>query len=562
MPWKPSKPGEIPTLGYEVIDWMADELNSPGDPDHGPLALTREQEDFILRWYAIDQVTGRFLYQRGLIGRPRGWGKSPFLGAIALAEGLAPVVFDGWDANGQPVGKPWSELRIPIVTVSAVSEKQTKNTWDAILSMVDGSPAMDDYPGLEPMQTFLNFPVGQMERVTASPRTIKGRPSVFAILDQTEEWVPSNGGVGLAQTVRTNCAKMGGRTIESPNAFIPGERSVAEDSAEYAAKIAAGLVRDASLLYDHREAPPDTDLTDKESLVEGLRYAYGDSSDDPRGCLIHNPPCRPGWAPIESNARMFWDPANDVQKLRSDFLNQITHASDQWISRPDWNARSISTLRLAGIEVPDLKPGDVITLGFDGSRRRNRGVTDATALVACRVLDGLITPIRIWEQPDGQEGEDWRVPTDEVDRVLLETFTTYKVVGFYADPAKWEGYVAQWEARYGASLKAKASRSNPIEWWMVGGSRGKVTASLNVFLGAVLDGELIHSGDSRLTAHILNTRKRTNSTGYGIFKSHPDSPNKIDAAIAAVLAYQARIDAIAAGVKTAPAKKRKPRRLY
>jgi hypothetical protein len=35
-----------------------------------------------------------------------------------------------------------------------------------------------------------------------------------------------------------------------------------------------------------------------------------------------------------------------------------------------------------------------------------------------------------------------------------------------------------------------------------------------------------------------------------IGKEHPDSPNKIDAAVAAVLAWQARLDAIAKGIGT------------
>ena len=50
---------------------------------------------------------------------------------------------------------------------------------------------------------------------------------------------------------------------------------------------------------------------------------------------------------------------------RSDFLNQITHASDAWISQPDWAAA------LDGDAV--LADGDAISLGFDGSRGRDEG---------------------------------------------------------------------------------------------------------------------------------------------------------------------------------------------
>ena len=551
MPWKPSEPDEVPTLGWYVLDWISEMLARPAVDEYEPFSPYREQEDFVLRWYELDPLTGRFKHPRALLGRPRGWGKSPILGALCLVEGLADVLFDGWDADGQPVGRPWSTVRTPLVHVAAVSEDQTNNTWQPMVEMCAG-PVIDEYRGLEPFDTVVNLPRGKIERRTSSGRTVKGAPTTFAVLDQTEEWVPSTGGPALAQKIRTNTAKNGGRTIESPNAFTPGEGSVAEASWSYAQGMAQG--RDQlgrkGVLWDHREAPADTDLSDRESLVLGLRYSYGDSSAHPDGCVLHDPPCAPGHVDLEAQIDVILDPATDVQTARSDYLNQITHASDSYLTRPEWNSRSMQTLAEADdpVEVAPLKPGDIITLGFDGSRKRARGVADATALVACRVSDGHLHPLGIWEQPENA-GDDWRIPTDEVDAAVRDAFSKYAVVGFYADPAKWEGFVAQWEARYGAALKAKATRSNPIEWWMVGGRARMVTLALEAFRNAVVDGELTHSGHPRLSAHVLNARKRTASGGftYGIFKEHPDSINKIDAAVAAVLAWQARLDAVAAG---------------
>lgn len=558
MPWKPSEPGEVPTLGWYVLDWISEYLARPAVEEYEPFAAYREQEDFILRWYEIDPETGRFRYQRGLLGRPRGWGKSPLLGALCIVEGLADVVFDGWDADGQPVGKPWSTIRTPLVHVAAVSEDQTRNTWQPMIEMLSG-PVIDEYPGLEPFDTVVNLPRGKIEKRTSSGRTVKGAPTTFAVLDQTEEWVPSVGGPALAQKIRTNTAKNGGRTIESPNAYIPGENSVAEQSWSFATGKKRADISPRSILWDHREAPADTELWDRESLVAGLRYAYGDSSGHPGGCVLHEPPCPPGHVDLDAQIDVIWDPATDVQTARSDYLNQITHASDSWVTRPEWNARSRTAL---DDPPPEPAGGDLITLGFDGSRKRKRGVTDATALVACRVSDGYLWPLGIWEEPDGPAADDWRVPTDEVDARVREAFDTYQVAGFYADPSKWEGFVAQWEARYGARLRVKGSRSNPIEWWMSGGgSRAKVTQALEQFRDALIDGELTHDGSATLTAHVLNARRRTNASGYGIFKQHPDSADKIDAAVAAVLAWQARLDAVAAGaVQRQPV--RAPRRLY
>ncbi len=557
MPWKPTAPGEVPTLGWYVLDWMTEYLAAPARGEYEPFVPYREQEDFILRWYEIDPTTGRFRHQRGLLGRSRGWGKSPLLASLAIVEGLADVLPDGWDADGQPVGRPWSTVRTPLVHIAAVSEDQTRNTWQPLLEMVRNGPVLDSYR-VDAMDTFVALPRGRIEQITASARSTKGAPVTFAVLDQTEEWVPSNGGPRLAQTIRTNAAKNGGRTVESPNAFIPGEGSVAEGSAAYAQAIREGRTRAEGLLYDHREAPADTDMSDRESLVAGLRVAYGDSSGHEGGCVLHDPPCEPGHVDLDALVATIWDPETDVQIARSDFLNQITSASNQWIGRPEWNARAA---QIAAPGAPGLTPGDTIALGFDGSRRRKRGVTDATALVACRVSDGLVHPLGVWEQPDGPAGDDWQVPTDEVEALVGEVFRDYRVVAFYADPAKWESSIARWEAVHGARLKVKASRSNPITWWMTGGRGAIVTRALDGFLEAVLNGPLIHSGATVLTRHVLNARRRPTPGGYGVFKQHPDSVNKIDAAVAAVLAWQARTDAVAAGVaEQRPS--RAPRRLY
>ncbi|MGW7597214.1 terminase [Streptomyces antimycoticus] len=528
MPWKPPEPGAVPTLGFEVIDWISAMLAAPDRGDYEPFLLYPEQEDFVLRYYELNPRTGKRRFRRGVISRPRGWGKSPFLAALAIVEALGPVVPDGWDAEGQPVGKPWSEVRTPLVQIAAVSETQTKNTWAPLLEMLQG-PVMDEYPSLEPLDTFVNLPRGRIEPITSSARTVKGNKPVFAVLDQTEEWVRSNRGNRLAETMRINAAKVGGTTIESPNAFIPGEGSVAEESAAFWAKIREGQARDDGLYYDHREAPPETDMTDRDSLLAGLAYTYGDSADR-----------NGGHVDLDTLVATIWDPGTDPQTARADFLNQITHASDSWISQPEW----------AGVAAADkvVGRGEEVVLGFDGSRKRNRGVTDATALVGCRVSDGHLFLVGCWEQPEGPFGQDWEVPTVEVLAAVEEAFREYKVVGMYADPARWESHVAKWEADHGRRLKVKASTQHPIEWWMTGGRSTFIVRALEKFRSSVVDGELTHDGSSVLTRHILNARRRSSRTGIQIMKEHPDSPNKIDAAVAAVLAWQCRVDAMAKGL--------------
>lgn len=539
MPWKPSVEGERPTLGYYVLDWISEMLAAPGKADYEPFIPYREQEDFILRWFEVDPDTGRFKYHRGLLGRPRGWGKSPILASLAIVEGLADCLPDGWDADGQPVGRPWSTVRTPLVHIAAVSEEQTKNTWQPLLEMIRNGPVLEEFPGIDPMDTMVVLPRGKIEQITASPRSVKGAPIVFGTLDQTEEWVPSNRGPRFAQAIRTNAAKNGGRTLESPNAFVPGEQSVAEDSASYAAKILEGRVPNDGLLYDHREAPGGTDLSDQESLTWGLRVAYGDSSAHPDGCVIHEPACPPGHVELAPLIAQAWDPASDLQVIRSDLLNQVTHAADAWISRPDWSACADVDRVVAD--------SDLVVLGFDGSRGRNRGKADATALVGCRVADGYVFEVRVWEQPSGPAGKDWAPNPVDVDAEVRRAFDTWDVVGFYADPSGWASQVAAWEAKYGPRLKVKASRDFPVAAW----PRGKDTRAMDAvirFRDAVVNRELRHDGSSALTRHVLNARRRQNRSGYLLYKAFPESPDKIDAAYAAVMAWKARLDAVSQGV--------------
>lgn len=331
-------------------------------------------------------------------------------------------------------------------------------------------------------------------------------------------------------TVRRNAAKRRAAapwTLETSTMYQAGEDSVAEQTHHFAQLIKEGKARSSRLLFDHREAPPDVDLGDEEALREALREVYGPFFDV---------------MDVDRIMAEIWDPRNTPTDSRRFFLNQKTAAGDAWIDEREW---------LACLRPEPVEDRETVVLGFDGSRKRARGVTDATALIGCRVSDGHLFEVAVWEQPDGPAGDTWEVPRGEVDRTIDQAFKRWNVVGFYADPAKWETYVAGWEARHGRSLKAKATHSHPIEWWIVGGRMNAVVRATSEFRDAVVDGELTHSGGYALTRHVLNARMRSGRLGITIAKEHPESPKKIDAAIAAMLAWQARKDAIAAGALTA-----------
>jgi phage terminase large subunit-like protein len=82
-----------------------------------------------------------------------------------------------------------------------------------------------------------------------------------------------------------------------------------------------------------------------------------------------------------------------------------------------------------------------------------------------------------------------------------------------------------------------------------------MTAALESFDTAIREGSMSHSGDPRLKRHLANSRRHNieqrDEEGrqmWLIRKDRQDSPKKIDLAMAAVLSWEARTDAISEGV--------------
>ena len=515
----------------------------PDGPRIGePLILTREQAQFVVDLYALDPyfeppvIRGNLIMnarrvRRAILSRVKGWGKSPILAALTMAEGLGEVICDGWDANGEPVARTWSSLGFKAkCQILAVSEAQTENTWEPLLEMARHGEVYNAYD-IEPMESFVNLPRGRIEYTTSEATSREGGRPVFAVMDQTESWHATNGGIKLSRVVRRNLTKTSGCSVETPNAFTPGEGSVAELSFEAYGLQQAGKLRgdDGGILLDHREAPPETDPDERESLLAGFAVAYGDSAD-----------VNGGWVNLRRVLQDYWDPGTDPYDARQYYLNQVVSAADSWLLAYEWADRY----------APDrvVTDGETVTLGFDGSKKRTRGVTDSTALIGCCVDDGHLFEIATWEQPEGKKGEGWEVPRPEVVAAVRMAMLRYRVVGFYADPAKWETEVATWEALYGRRMLVKATRQHPIEWWMTGGRITAQVKATDALATGVRERTTTHDGSYVLTKHVLNAKRNLTPQGTTIRKEHPESRRKIDAATAAILANAARVQAVAQGL--------------
>jgi phage terminase large subunit-like protein len=514
------------TLGWQILDWQYDYLRQPDGPDAGSnWTYTPEQLRFVLWWYAIDE-NGRWAYRRGVLRRMKGWGKDPLVASLACTEFVGPCRFGGWDAHGQPVAIPHSA---PWVQVAAVSKDQTRTTMTLFPGMLSRE-VIDEY-GIDICKEIIyNRTSGRIEAVTSSPRALEGGRPTFVILNETHHWLENNEGHEMARTVARNLAKSrdgSARNLAITNAHDPGENSVAEWDWEAFLAIRDGRSRATGYLYDSREAPAGTQLADRESLRTGLLAARGDSS----------------WLDVDRLIEEIYDPATPPSMSRRFYLNQLVASEDAWLAPHEWGQVADAT--------KSLGDGDTVTLGFDGSVR-----DDSTALVACRVEDGHLELLGCWEKPDGPAGDGWQVDRTAVDAAVFRAFERFKVVGFYADPAFWADTLDRWSAEFAPRMLIRASQARPLEWWT---NRPKAMVdALERFHEAVVSEQLSHSGDSVLTRHVLNSRRRVGRSGITISKENPSSNRKIDAAMAAVLAYECRGDAVTAGF----ARPKRQRRAY
>ncbi|OHV46615.1 hypothetical protein BBK14_01845 [Parafrankia soli] len=519
MPWRgPDEPGEFPTLGYLVGDWIEAHCVIPDGVDQGmPFVLTDEMWSYLLRYYRLHphaeydrrRPSAAFRYTGGQLMRPQKWGKGPFASGICLCEALGPVRFDGWDAYGEPVGAPHPT---PWVQIVATSEEQTDNTWLALHEMATRGPIAD--MGLDLGIQDINLPSGgKVEPRTSSGKARLGARLTFALFDETGLMIESNGGVLLATTMRRNIAGMSGRWMETTNAPDPSENSVAQRTQE---------ARAPGTLIDYRRPRRIPDLDDDEGMLAELRYVYGDS----------------WWVDVErilSDARdeSICPSPGDAYRF---FLNHPTVGTSDAVDATRWDA--------CARDDDPLKRRDRVGLGFDGSRS-----SDCTSLVASRLRDGRWFHLRTWDPADYPDG---KVPRDEVDQAVKDAFKAYRVAFLFGDPYLWFDSFETWAARWPDRI-VQVPTNTPI----------RMDKIVSRFL-AHFRRDFTHDGDPILTRHakaaaLAKGQKRAARPEENAAVPHyylritkKKQGQHIDSLIAGMLAEAARGQAIEDGVLARP----------
>jgi phage terminase large subunit-like protein len=199
-------------------------------------------------------------------------------------------------------------------------------------------------------------------------------------------------------------------------------------------------------------------------------------------------------------------------------LCQLTDQLEEaWLPPGAWAACAD-----ASRSIPD---GAEVAVSFDGSFNG-----DTTVLVVA-IVDQRphLDLVELWEAAGHQ------VPIVDVEQAIRQACRRWRVLEIAADPFRW--------AR---SLQLLEGEGLPVLEYPQ--SPGRMTPATARFYEAVVNGALTHSGDSRLARHIGNAILKEDARGARLAKERKDSPRRIDAAVAAVMAHD-RAAALAGSVR-------------
>jgi hypothetical protein len=263
-----------------VLDWVHTyECHGPGDVQGEALDYDDEMRDFVIEAYRIDPVTGRRVYDEAVLSRAKGRAKSETAGHIGIAEAFGPVRFDGWDADGQPVGRP---VRSPLLKCLATEEsagRQHVREHRVHRWRVGPDVHPDVYGGVSGIRqyqsaTALYLPQGgEIRACTAGSASKDGGKETWVCADETHLYVLRDL-KAMYGTVRRNLGKrMAAQPwlLQTSTAYRPGEQSIFEET------LTAWRKGELSptVFVDHREAKGRIDLDDEDHTMAQLRQVYG-----------------------------------------------------------------------------------------------------------------------------------------------------------------------------------------------------------------------------------------------------------------------------------------------
>jgi hypothetical protein len=517
-----------PTLGPGICDLIEERaIFGPGSLKGKPAKLDAETRALFYKSYELyprgHELAGRRRFRRVRVSLRKGTAKTEKLGWVAFAElhPEAPVRFDGWDAYGNPVGRPVNDPYIPLLAYTA--EQVEELAYQVLYVICTEGPDADLFDsGLDRIIRLgaRGQADGKAVPLANSPGARDGARTTFQGYDETHRLELARQ-IDAYNTMEANLPK---RPLDDPwsmgitTAGVPGRGSVAEIDKDEAEAIARGEIEEPELFYFHREAAAIYDMKTLQGRMDAIREASGPAAE---------------WSDLRGIAKQWDKPKSDHRYLERVWTNRWTQAEAQAFDARRWR----DDLSRPGVTIPD---GAMVTGGLDGSRWK-----DTTGFVLTDVATGLQINAGLWEPELLQSGE---VPVGEVIEAVADAFRRFNVLRIYGDPARgWDDPLAQLAGRFGPK--------KVVFWYTDSRNLRKTAMMCRAYSSAIKAGEVTNDGDEKFLAHVGAAQKRDihqlDEDGVPLWvmeKERHDSPNKIDLAMSGGLSWQARLDSIAAGI--------------
>ncbi|MEN9935923.1 MAG: hypothetical protein RLZZ387_2502 [Chloroflexota bacterium] len=373
----------------------------------------------------------------------------------------------------------------------AADREQARIVFGSAKQMVEMSPELAEQAKL--YRDAIEIPAtGSVYRVLSSEAfTKEGLSPTLVVYDELhaapnrELWDVMT----LAQAARYDALTLA-ITTAGVRTDTTGQDSVCYSLYQYAQRVAAGEVEDPSFFGAWWQAPADCDHRDPRNW-QIANPGYGDIQD-----------------PEDFESSVKRTPEAEFRTKRT---NVFVSSQQAWLPHGAWD------------QLPEMDPvadGTPVVLGFDGSFSG-----DTTAIVGVTIEEvPRVWLVDLWEkQPTDRD--DWRVDIGGVEARILETCGRLNVVEVACDPFRWQ-----------RSMEALADAGVPITEYPSSSPARMVPATAK-FFDAVVSGEVAHDHSPALSRHLDNCVIKTDQKGPRVVKEHRGSPRKIDAAVAALIAF-------------------------
>ena len=441
-----------------------------------PLDLRPWQQELVKCVYARD-ADGGLRFRTALIGMPRKNGKSALSSA---AFGLYSLIAEGIEGG-------------EVYSVAAEKE-QARIVFGEAKRMVETSE-LSELCTLYRDAIFVKSTNSVYRVVSAESYSKEGLNPTRIIFDEAHAHKDRTlfDVFSLAMGNRGKLGQLIAITTAGQKTDMTGQDSIAYNLYQYGKRVSTGEVDDPTFFMAWWEADPEADHR-LEQTWRTANPGFDDlvSKDDFASAVLRTP----------------------EPEFRTKRLNQWVSSMNAWLPTGKWEQ--------LGTEI-NLDPETPVIVGFDGSFNG-----DCTALTYCTIPTDDTLPhiglIRVWEKKP-EDTDDWRVSTQEVEDEIIQFCQTYNVKEIACDPFRWQ-----------RTMEAMQDLGLPVVEYNSSSPSRMVPACSKLYT-AVTEGNLTHDNNPTLARHLSNAVIKTDRIGPRIVKEHRGSPRKIDAAVAAVIAF-------------------------